>query len=217
VQNVRQQKLLKENFGKDGVVLANCYMEPGAGTGDPHGCVLWVGAIRALKAPEVFVEIARRHPSYKFKMVGGADHQDPGGQAFFLRIKELASGIPNLEFVGHVPYREVGRHFDGASVLVNTSPAEGFPNTFLQAWIRGIPTLSFVRPEVVPGQTGTIVCSDADDLGSRLTALIDDVDSWRATSQACRAHFDKVHGVNAALIGYRNLFDRLIVERARKR
>jgi glycosyltransferase involved in cell wall biosynthesis len=216
VQNMRQLQLLKENFGKDGVVLANCYMEPGAGMGDASGPVLWVGAIRALKAPEVFVEIARQHPSRTFKMVGGADHQDPGGQAYFLRIKKLAGEVPNLEFVGHVPYREVGRQFDNASVLVNTSPAEGFPNTFLQAWIRGIPTLSFVRPEVVLGQTGTIVCANPADLAARLTELLGSADTWQATSRMCKAHFDEVHGVNSALTGYRDLFDRLIVERARK-
>jgi glycosyltransferase involved in cell wall biosynthesis len=217
VQNVRQQRLLKENFDKDSVLLANCYAEPGAGIGDAGGTVLWVGSIKPLKSPDVFVELARRLPSRMFKMVGGADHQDPRGQAYFLRVKELASTVPNLKFVGYVPYREVGRHFDGASALVNTSPTEGFPNTFLQAWIRGIPTLSFVRPEVIPGRTGTIDCADADELTSRLSKLMDKPDVWQSASQACKAYFDGVHGVNAALTGYRHLFDRLIIERARKR
>lgn len=217
VQNVRQQQLLKENFGKDGVVLPNCYIESEAGKGDALGPVLWVGTMRSLKGPEAFVELARKYPQRKFKMVGGADHQNPNGQSYFLRLKNLAGTVPNLEFVGYVPYREVGRQFDGASALVNTSPAEGFPNTFLQAWIRGIPTLSFVCPEVVPGQTGTISCSDAEDLASRLVALLGSPRTWHAASQACKAHFDRVHGVDAALAGYRDLFDRLITDRARKR
>lgn len=213
VQNVRQQRLLKENFGKDGVVLANCYMEPDAGTGDPDGHVLWVGAIRPLKGPEVFIDLARRNPSLRFRMVGGADRQDPDGGAYFERIRTLAGEVPNLQFVGYVPFRDVGRQFDNARALVNTSPAEGFPNTFLQAWIRGIPTISFVRPEVVPGETGTISCADAGELASRLAEL-GRADTWRAASKACKAHFDRVHGVDAALIGYRNLFNRLLGERA---
>lgn len=216
VQNSRQLQLLKENFGKDGVVLANCYMEPGAGVADAGGHVLWVGAVRPLKAPEAFVELARSHPSRRFKMVGGAGLQDSNGEAYFQEIRRRASEVPNLEFVGYVPFREVGRYFDGASVLVNTSPAEGFPNTFLQAWIRGMPTLSFVRPEVIPGQTGTIACSGAEELASCLTTLLDNADSWQAASRACKAHFDRVHGVSSALAGYRELFDRLIVERARR-
>jgi len=96
---------------------------------------------------------------------------------------------------------------------VNTSPAEGFPNTFLQAWIRGIPTLSFVRPEVVPGETGTISCADAGELATRLAEL-GSAETWRAASQACRAYFDRVHGVDSALIGYRSLFNRLLGDRA---
>ena len=216
VQNVRQKRLVKENFGKDGVVLANCYVEPEAGTGDPDGHVLWVGSIKPLKGPEVFVDLARRHPSLRFRMVGGANRQDPEGEAYFQHIKSLAGAVPNLEFVGYVPFRDVGRQFDNASALVNTSPAEGFPNTFLQAWIRGIPTLSFVRPEVVPGETGTIACDDVGELASRLAEL-GSADAWRAASKACKAYFDRVHGVDSALIGYRSLFNRLLRDRAAKR
>jgi glycosyltransferase involved in cell wall biosynthesis len=213
VQNVRQRQLLKENFGKDGAILANCYTEPGAGVAAPGGHVLWVGTVKPIKSPELFIALARRHPSLQFRMVGGANHQDPSGRAYFDRIRELAATVPNLDFVGHVPFPDVGKHFDDSSLLVNTSATEGFPNTFLQAWIRGVPTLSFVAPEVTAGKTGTIVCADIEEMAQRVGAMAAGSQAWLAASAACKDHFDKVHSVESALQGYRDLFDAV----ARKR
>jgi glycosyltransferase involved in cell wall biosynthesis len=195
-----------------GTVVANCYSESDVGSAAADGPVLWVGTVRALKSPELFIELARRHPSRRFKMIGGANRQDAAGRDYYERIREAAATVPNLQFVGHVPFRDIGKHFDGASALVNTSPTEGFPNTFLQAWIRGVPTLSFVRPEVVTGETGTIACADLDELASRLGALTGS--RWAQASAACQEHFARVHSLDAALQGYRELFSRLVGPRA---
>lgn len=207
VQNVRQRQLLKDNLGREGVILPNCYSESGAGAGAADGHVLWVGSVRPLKSPEVFIELARRHPTRRFRMVGGAGHRDPTGPDYFERIRAIAATVPNLEFVGYVPFRDVGKHFDHACVLVNTSQTEGFPNTFLQAWIRGVPTLSFVNPEVTAGESGTIACADLDELASGIGSLTGA--RWAQASAACKAHFGRVHSVDAALQGYRELFNRL--------
>ena len=215
VQNVLQRQLLNDNFGKDGLVLANCYVEAGAGVAAPGGHILWVGTVKPGKFPESFIELARRHPTRNFRMVGGANHQDPTGQAYFDRIRADAAAVPNLEFVGYVPFHNVGKHFDEASLLVNTSAAEGFPNTFLQAWIRGMPTVSFVSPEVTAGQTGTIVCGDLEEMALRVGSLTRDPETWAAASAACMDHFRKVHGIESALQGYRDLFGRLTRPRGR--
>ena len=214
VQNVLQHQLLKENFGKDGLILANCYVEHGAGAAAHDGHILWVGTVKPGKSPESFIELARRHPSRKFRMVGGA-HPGAAGQAYFEHIREDAATVPNLAFEGYVPFHQVGKHFDDACLLVNTSAAEGFPNTFLQAWIRGVPTLSFVSPEVSTGQTGTIVCSDLDEMALRVRSLTSGNEAWAVASEACREHFGKVHGVESALQRYRDLFDGLTRKRRR--
>jgi glycosyltransferase involved in cell wall biosynthesis len=215
VQNVLQRQLLNDNFGRGGLILANCYAELGAGVAAAGGHVLWVGTVKPIKCPESFVELARRFPSRKFRMVGGANLHDPSGQAYFDRIRRDASTVPNLEFLGHVPFREVGKHFDDSSLLVNTSSSEGFPNTFLQAWIRGVPSVSFVRPEVTAGQTGTIVCADLEEMALRVGALTSGSNAWAAASTACRDHFGRVHGIESAMQGYRDLFDRLALRRRR--
>jgi hypothetical protein len=215
VQNVLQRDLLKAHFGKDGLILANCYVEPDAGVAAPDGHVLWVGTVKPGKYPEKFIELARRHPARRFRMVGGANHQEPTGAAYFERIRECAAAVPNLDFVGYVPFHDVGNHFDGAGLFVNTSSSEGFPNTFLQAWIRGVPTLSFVSPEVIAGQTGTIVCADLEEMVSRVGSLAYGGEGWAAASAACRDQFVRVHSVESALRGYRDLFDRVTRQRRR--
>jgi glycosyltransferase involved in cell wall biosynthesis len=209
VQNLAQQTLLRRHFQRHGVLIQNGYEEPGARPGRSDGPVLWAATVKPLKRPELFVELARRLPQRRFLMVGG-----PGatadGPATFDRVARLAGGLPNLRLTGHVPYAEVGTHFDGAALVLNTSDYEGLPNTFMQAWLRGIPTLSFVRPESAPGCSGTIACDGLDDMAARVEALCANPAAWTAASLACRRHFETHHTVQAAVQHYLEVFDRVL-------
>jgi len=209
VQNIAQMDLLKSRMGREGELIANCYDEAGITAASAEGPVIWVGAFRPLKRPELFIELARRLPGRRFVMVGGADNENDPGQEFHRRMRDLAASVSNIEFVGYVPFSEVGRYFDAASALINTSDREGFPNTFLQAWIRGVPTLSFVSPQIAPGRTGTIVCSGLDDMALRLNGLLSATEGWRAESEACKAYFETFHSESAILGRYRDYFRRV--------
>src|SRR5262249_14112929 len=48
----------------------------------------------------------------------------------------------NLDYVGGKTQREVNALLARAHILVNTSLAEGYPNTFIQAWQREVPVVS---------------------------------------------------------------------------
>jgi hypothetical protein len=113
-----------------------------------------------------------------------------------------------------VPFRDVGAAIDGASVCLNTSDYEGLPNTFMQAWLRGIPTLSFVRPESAPGVTGTLACDDLDHMAARLDRLTRDRLAWTSASQSCRRHFDAHHTMGVAVQRYLEVFDQAMQGRA---
>jgi glycosyltransferase involved in cell wall biosynthesis len=116
----------------------------------------------------------------------------------------------NLSQVGFVPHAEVGAQFDGASVLVNTSESEGFPNTFLQAWSRGVPTLAFFDPEMVEsGEPVSEVATSIDDMQQRLLRLKSQGSDWQRASSRSRQHQQTHHSVAAAVDAYETLFDSL--------
>src|SRR3954452_11592635 len=89
------------------------------------------------------LEIARRMPQHRFVIIGGPD-PDRKSQDYFAGLKAAADKLPNVQLTGFIPFAEAESYFNGARTFVNTSLYEGFPNTFMQAWARGIPTVGFV-------------------------------------------------------------------------
>lgn len=140
-QSKYQQGLLKANFNKKSILIRSISalpMDKPAKVMPP--IVLWVATVRKIKQPELFLKLAREIPGVKFQMVGGNPSEKDTG--YFEQIKEQAEHLPNLEFIGFVPYHQVNAYFATASIFVNTSGSEGFSNTFLQAWVRYTPVVS---------------------------------------------------------------------------
>jgi glycosyltransferase involved in cell wall biosynthesis len=208
VQNAAQKQMLEANYKRDSLVMQNCYEEPEASAGRADGHVIWAATVKPLKRPDLYIELARRFPHRRFVMVGGAG-VDADSQTYYEQTAAKAREVSNLEFVGYVPYARVGTYFDGAAIASNTSDYEGFPNTFLQAWIRGVPMISFVRPEASPGVTGTIACSDLEDMASKYASLFESDANWQAASDYCQQHFKTHHGIDAAVDQYRQFFEQV--------
>ena len=139
-QSKYQQELLKKNINQDSIIIKNLYpVEKVEISKSASPIVLWVGTIKPeWKQPELFLKLAKAIPDARFQMVGGASTN----KQFYDKIKEEAERIPNLDFIGFVPYPDVNKYFNNASILVNTSSVEGFSNTFLQAWAAYTPVIS---------------------------------------------------------------------------
>ena len=146
VQSATQQAAMQSNYGVSSTIVCGLVEQPLADSASqPKDIdVLWVANLRQLKRPDRFLDLAKAMPEYRFHMVGGPV---PGEEDFYRQIETNASGLPNLTFHGKVSYLEIGRLFDRTRLLANTSEIEGFPNTFLQAWVRGVPVVTMFDPD----------------------------------------------------------------------
>jgi glycosyltransferase involved in cell wall biosynthesis len=59
----------------------------------------------------------------------------------------LAMRLPNLTVRGTIPHEQIGGFLGHAALFTHTSPAEGFPNAFLEAWSYGLPTVTCFDPD----------------------------------------------------------------------
>jgi glycosyltransferase involved in cell wall biosynthesis len=150
-RTLEQQAWLRNRYGRDGVLIRTAHPIPpehsALGAHHSRSTILWVGRMHPLKQPELFLDLAERLPQERCSMVV---MRDPAHAELGARIRDRIARLPNVTLHENVPWTEVGRWFDRAKLLVNTSTYEGFPNTFVQAAMHGTPILSFtVDPDGV--------------------------------------------------------------------
>lgn len=208
VQSQDQMKMLKERFGLDGVLIPSAYEEPNEESPRDTVNVLWVGSFRSCRRPEMFLELAKQLPKYEFVMIGGPNPSEP---SVFENISVEARGVPNLKVLGHVPYNDVGMHFADAAVFVNTSSIEGFPNTFLQAWSRGVPVVSTFDADCLIATHGLgKVCATVDELAAAVHCIMSDEELHWSMSRHVIEYVKTHHGLDVVGAGYDQLFERCI-------
>ena len=105
--------------------------------------ILWVGRADTFsKRADLCIELARRCPKLPFQMIMNSHDAHT--------FEKLSAQVPsNVEIVEQVPFVKVDSYFNEARLLINTSAAEGFPNSFLQAAKYGKPIVSL---KVDPGE-----------------------------------------------------------------
>ena len=172
-QTHHQQQLLQQNYGLQSEIVNMLVEVPALSTARNRDIdVLWVGNLRPVKRPEIIFELARALPRRRFVVAGGAL---PRQHEYFEKMKAIARELPNVEMLGAVSYDNVGPLFERAKVHINTSSAEGFPNTFLQAWARCVPVVSFFDPDNLIERRGFGKrCRVVEEMVSELDNLLDD-------------------------------------------
>ena len=146
VQTDTQAEMLRDRFGREGVVLPNPIdrsvwrpeVPPRPPAGVEPGYALWVGRAEGVhKRPQLLPDLARLCPGVRFLMV-----LNPADAALERRVR--AAVPPNVTIVPRLPPPEMPGVFAAARCLVNTSAVEGFPNVFLQAAAVGVPVQSLL-------------------------------------------------------------------------
>jgi glycosyltransferase involved in cell wall biosynthesis len=162
--------------------------------------VLWVNNLRPLKQPELYLELARRLPQLSFHLIGGPQ---AGSEDLYQRIATDAATIPNLHFHGQIPYHDVNDYYERARVFVNTSHTEGFPNSYLQAWRRGVPTITFLDPDQLIHRWGMgSHVKGIDSMAHEVLRHARTVTTWSGASARAHRYIDTHHREDAVLDTY---------------
>lgn len=208
VQTEQQRTMLLRNFGREAQRVPMVFDRPRivspAAARDID--VLWVANLRALKQPEKLLRLARQLPGRRIHLVGG----EVAGEEHVARdVAGHAATLRNLVWHGRLGYAETLGLFDRARVFVNTSRIEGFPNTFLQAWSRGVPTVSFVDPDGLIDREGLgQAVGNETALHAAVRQLLDDDVAWTTTSRRCLEMIDRLYCGEQMVDPYLLLFRR---------
>jgi glycosyltransferase involved in cell wall biosynthesis len=156
--------------------------------------VLWVGRSAAIKQPELFIHLAAKFPEEKFIMISPRST----GDSNYERLKDEIGDLKNLEFIEFVEFAKVQAYFTSAKIFVNTSEAEGFPNTFIQACISSTPILSLqVNPDKVLDKYNIgISCSgDIEQLNEKLHLILTDNNLRLKMGNNAREYAEEKHNI----------------------
>jgi glycosyltransferase involved in cell wall biosynthesis len=197
-----QQQLLRQHYGLDSTVAV--MMVEGAARDllfeQRDVDVLWVNNLRRFKRPELYVELAQQLPDERMHMVGGPS---PGFEDVYQTLRERLPSAAHLTYHGRVPYHDVNDLYERTRVFVNTSDTEGFPNSYLQAWVRGAPVVAFFDPDGIIARAGLgYAVSSLADMRQAVLRLLRDPAHWAEVSTRCRRYMQANYNEAAIMAPY---------------
>lgn len=195
-----QQQQLWATHRRKGLLIKTGHPLP-AFRNESKTSILWVGRGVPLKQPDLFLELAKRLPGQSCVMV--VSHE-AGQEGLMQRIRDRAKNIPNLALHENVPLHEMAQYFGRARIFVNTSTYEGFPNTFVQAAMNGVPVVSWrVDPDRLLSQEIFGLCADGSF--DRLLELVDELcateEKRKMLGQRAQEYAHRHHDVNQSAAG----------------
>ncbi len=96
----------------------------------------YVGWLDERKGFPDFFNIIQRSPRHTFKIIG--EPRDNVGEKYFEKLKSFS----NVKLMGVLSHSRTLKEISDSKALISTSPNEGFPNVFIEAWACGIPVYS---------------------------------------------------------------------------
>jgi len=148
---------------------------------NPRPRVLYVGALRQFKGPQVILNAAQRCPGADFVVVGEGvmGHE----------LRERAKGLTNVVMRGPLGRSAVREQYRAADIFMFPSRWEGSPRVLMEAAASGLPVVArkdYEPESVIHGKTGFLAATD-DEIIVRLQQLLANPDLSRAFGRAGRS------------------------------
>jgi glycosyltransferase involved in cell wall biosynthesis len=203
-QTHHQVHLLQDNYGRKAHAVIGNFHPAGSASLDKGGplTVVWIANLKPWKRPDAFVRLAQRLGTgrqVRFVMIG-APAAGFGNQSWQRSLMRSIACTPNLEYWGQKSHTEVNELLDRSHILVNTSTHEGFPNTFIQAWLRAVSVVSLqVDPDqVLERQHLGIAAQSEEGLVEAVRYLIENADARADYALRGRKHATANHSLRNA-------------------
>jgi glycosyltransferase involved in cell wall biosynthesis len=154
-----------------------------------HKDFVYVGWLDKRKGFREFFEAVSKAPGHTFKVIGPP--RDKTGYLYYEKLKSF----PNVSLLGELSHADTLREIATSKALISTSPMEGFPNIFIEAWAYGIPVLSLyfdpggvIRRE----ELGEVADGNIDKLVSAFSS----VRNTEEFAGKARAYLERTHVIN---------------------
>lgn len=203
VQTEDQARILMEEYGLRAALVLPNFHPPAAHRSEvgsrPRLRIVWVANLKPIKNPEMYVEVAEAFADHErspeFVIIGR-----PGDPERYRALHERIDRLPNMRYLGELSVDQVNDEIAASDLLVNTSFTEGFPNTFIQAWLRGVPVVSWrVDPDACLSRGGAgVLAGSVAEMAARIAELDADRDRLRRLSAAALAYGTDRHTSNRA-------------------
>jgi len=199
------EKMRKKYGRSDAILLPNIERFPARQLQkNKKPTVCFVGRLDPIKRPEIVFDLAEKFRHVEFMIAGVA--QDSERQKILMA---QALEHPNIKMLGYIDKfssNQLSALYEKSWILLNASPREGLPMTFIEAAGHGCAILSRVNPDDFAAKFGYWVRDD--DFAKGLTSLLAD-NRWQAKGKLgqeyVRDTYDETKAINAHLQAYRNL------------
>jgi glycosyltransferase involved in cell wall biosynthesis len=197
VQNSIQDRLFREQFGRKAFRFPSGHHIPESmPEKDKPPIALWVGGFSKVKRPELFLDVVKQCEDLglEFVMISKSVPKDPHTPA--QPFHDYVASTPHFQWLTNVPFEETLAWFDRAEIFISTSESEGFPNTFVQAWSRGMPVVSFdVDPNGILSNPDLGRCiATIDEARDAICAYLNGpVGARQRRQDYARSHFSIAH------------------------
>lgn len=201
VQTEQQQNIIKSFVNRTSYIIKNCYPPPlntipNNIISDSSTRVLWIGRLTWQKRFDWLLELAALLPEIIFNVIGVSKAKDKSQESIIQR----ANTIGNVKMHGFIPYSDMPVYFNSTSILCCTSSTEGFPNTFLEAWSRGIPVLSTFDPDgIINKNLIGWTASSVNSLANTLKKIAATPEELTRAGNASRAYYLNYHTPDVCL------------------
>jgi glycosyltransferase involved in cell wall biosynthesis len=197
-QTQTQSNQLKNNYGRaTSAIVKNFHPAPEESVEKKlPNKIVWIANFKKLKQPEIFIKLAQDLTDLEnseFVMIGKTTES-----RYHVNLLKQIKKIRNLQYLGQLSQAEVNRVLAQAHLLVNTSLWEGFPNTFIQAWMRKVPVVSLhVNPDNIFNDRILGICSGLyDKLKNDIRNLLSDKNLLEYMGECSQSYAFSIHSEN---------------------